>query len=118
MTTVLPVNQRGSAPALYVADFDDCDAMVPAGHFHFYTVHGDPDKREAGILFGCPCGCGQLKSVGFDTHESSRARWHWDGNREAPTLTPSILNYQTNGAGERIGEHWHGLLTAGEFRSC
>jgi hypothetical protein len=57
-------------------------------------------------------------SVGFDTHESRRPRWHWNGEREAITLTPSILIYQMDAAGNRIGEHWHGFLTNGEFVSC
>lgn len=32
--------------------------------------------------------------------------WLWNGDREAPTLTPSILN---RGA----GDEWHGWMTAG-----
>jgi len=116
MSTVAPVNQRASCPALLVSDMDDIDGPVPAGHFEFYVQSSAPG--EAGILFGCPCGCGELKSVGFDTHESRRPRWHWDGNRACPTLTPSINILQLDGAGKQIGEHWHGFLTAGEFRSC
>lgn len=33
--------------------------------------------------------------------------WHWDGNKDAPTLKPSILNPSEGG--------WHGFLTAGEL---
>lgn len=118
MTTVAPVNQRGNATAVLVENLDDEGARMAPGTFSFYTVYGDKTESEAGILFGCPCGCGSLMGVGFDTHESQRPRWHWDGNRESPTLTPSILIYQLNDKAERIGEHWHGFLTAGEFRSC
>lgn len=117
MTTVAPVNQRGSAPAMLVTDFDDEDRIDP-GHFNFYTRSGDETQSEAGILFGCPCGCGSLFSFGFDTHESARPKWHWDGNRETPTCAPSILIYQMNENGERIGEHWHGFLRGGVFQSC
>lgn len=116
MTTVPPVNQRGSATAVLVADIDGIEGPVPAGAFEYYVASGTPG--EAGLLFGCPCGCGELKTVGFDTHESARPRWHWDGNRAVPTLTPSILIYQLNEQGEKAGEHWHGFLTAGEFKSC
>jgi len=31
--------------------------------------------------------------------------WHWDGNREAPTLTPSI----------NVIGYWHGWLQAGKL---
>lgn len=115
---VAPVNQRGSAKAVFIEDFEDDEAEVPAGHFHFFTAYGDPEKREAGIMFGCPCGCGELRSVGFDTHESARPRWHWDGNRDTPTLTPSLWIKQRDAAGNDVGDHWHGFLTAGEFVSC
>lgn len=118
MTTVAPVNQRGSAPAVFVADFDDEEARVEAGHWHFYTAYGDPEQRKAGIFFGCPCGCGSMFSVGFDTHESKRPKWHWNGKSVGISLTPSILIYQMDKAGNIVGEHWHGFLTDGEFRSC
>jgi len=116
VSTIPPVNQRGNAKAVLVAAIDDVEGPVPAGHFEYFQAQGMPG--EAGVLFGCPCGCGELKSVGFDTHESRRPRWHWDGNREVPTLTPSINILQFNEAGQQIGEHWHGFLTSGEFRSC
>lgn len=35
--------------------------------------------------------------------------WQWDGNRENPTITPSIL---MRGMGE-----WHGYMTAGKLVS-
>ena len=118
MTTVAPVNQRGSAKAVFVEDFDDEEAIVPAGHWHFYTAYSDAEKSPAGIMFGCPCGCGSLMSVGFDTHESRRPRWNWNGEREAITLTPSIAIQQMDASGNKVGEHWHGFLTNGEFVSC
>ena len=111
MTTVLPVNQRASVKAMLVTDMDD----QPPGAFEFYTARG---RTDAGILFMCPCGCGSM--FGFAVHSDAGApTWTWDGNREAPTCTPSILIYQMEEAtGQRVGEHWHGFLTAGEFRSC
>lgn len=43
----------------------------------------------------------------------SKSPWKWDGNKEHPTLTPSILVYPyegwTNG--------WHGYLTGGKLVS-
>jgi len=118
VSTVPPVNARACVVATFVDDIDG-DTPIPAGQWSFYKRYSDPDDAmPAGILFGCPCGCGEMKSVGFDTHESRRPRWHWDGNRERPTLTPSINILQLNDAGQQVGEHWHGWLTAGEFRSC
>jgi hypothetical protein len=38
--------------------------------------------------------------------------WQWDGNREAPTLSPSILT--------KSGDHterWHGFLRAGKLET-
>jgi hypothetical protein len=37
--------------------------------------------------------------------------WDWDGNREAPTLTPSVLQ-------SGLPCRWHGYLTAGEWKEC
>jgi hypothetical protein len=38
--------------------------------------------------------------------------WSWDGNREAPTLSPSILH---RGNGRQQPATWHGYLRAGEL---
>lgn len=38
--------------------------------------------------------------------------WEWDGNRERPTLSPSLDT--NNGAGAR----WHGWLFAGELHDA
>ncbi len=34
--------------------------------------------------------------------------WAFDGNREAPTLSPSV----------HVVGHWHGWIRAGRFESC
>jgi hypothetical protein len=41
--------------------------------------------------------------------------WQWDGNREKPTITPSIFHDPSN---PRSGHHWHGFVTAGEMKGC
>lgn len=38
------------------------------------------------------------------------ASWQWDGNQDAPTITPSIDCSKVCG--------WHGFLEAGQFRSA
>jgi len=118
MTTVTPVNPRASVSAVPVENMD-FDGPVPAGVFEFYRAYGDaPAAPPKGILFGCPCGCGSMMSVDFAPRKGNRPVWDWDGNEARPTLTPRIKILQFNDAGQMIGEHWHGFLTAGEFRSC
>lgn len=38
--------------------------------------------------------------------------WNWNGNRDAPTLTPSILHW---GNGKGSPATWHGYLTDGKL---
>lgn len=40
--------------------------------------------------------------------------WNWDGNMEAPTLTPSILHW---GAGRDNPPTWHGYLKNGKLET-
>ncbi len=103
------VNARASVPAVMVDDLDD----AAAGAFEFYS---DSAGADAGIIFKCPCGCGSGSAMNFRAQE--RPAWSWDGNREQPTATPSMLIHQVDASGAVIGEHWHGYLTAGEWRSC
>lgn len=69
------------------------------------VYHSQGDVQVAGITFCCP-GCGRLGGVSF-----MPGGWTWDGNREAPTVQPSILHDNP-----RCG--WHGYLTNGEFVPC
>ncbi|HTJ56689.1 MAG TPA: DUF6527 family protein [Devosiaceae bacterium] len=84
-----------------VNDIDSDD--VPPGAFEFFT---SGDRTDAGMIFACPCGCGQLGSLSFRPEPSPS--WDWDGNREQPTLLPSV---------HRVG-HWHGWLQGGVWTSC
>ncbi len=101
------INPKASVPAVLHEDWD----TDPPGAFAF-TDYGD--NEDGAILFRCPCGCGALQSV----HFVGRRAWVWDGNREAPTVTPSVLIYQHGEGGKITGEHWHGFLTAGQWVSC
>lgn len=56
------------------------------------------------LQFICSCGCGRFFRLPlFKPHG-----WTWDGNRERPTITPSIR--QLNGC------KWHGHLRAGVWQ--
>ena len=68
---------------------------LPVGAIAF---NGGP---PVGLLTCCPCGCGLVAILPFD-------KWSWDGNAEAPTLSPSILHYDRESK-----PHWHGFLQAG-----
>lgn len=96
-------------PARLVTSWDD---MKSPGDFMYHTSVGSGDA-ETGILFCCPCGCGTPGSVQFANTpwcDPTKPKWTFNGNREKPTLTPSI---QRN-----IGCRWHGYLTDGVFRPC
>ncbi|MFG1414074.1 DUF6527 family protein [Xanthobacter sp. VTT E-85241] len=67
------------------------------------------------MLYVCPCGCGRHGALPFRPDPSPS--WEWDGNRDSPTLTPSVHHVLRLTAGG-TGTHWHGFLTAGEWISC
>lgn len=116
MTTLPPVNPRATVSAVFVDDLGD---IAPAGHWHFYGIYGEPnDAPPAGMLFGCPCGCGMTHSAAFRSTNPNRPTWGFNGDKEKPTLTPSLNVLQTDEAGNRTGEHWHGWLRDGVFVSC
>lgn len=77
------------------------------GSFCFTQKYGDPDDAPVfGIHYVCPCGCGAHGSIAFRGRGyDNRPEWDWDGDREYPTLKPSI---QRN-----TGCRWHGWLTRG-----
>lgn len=84
--------------------YDDIDTVSAiAGAFEYYK---DGDRFPAGMIYCCPCGCGNIGALPFRPHASPS--WDWDGNMEAPTLQPSV---------HHVG-HWHGYLSAGVWSSC
>jgi len=84
--------------------FEDIDQVAAhPGAFEFFK---SGDRYPAGMIFSCPCGCGARSSLDFRPHASPS--WDWDGNWEAPTLSPSV---------HHVG-HWHGWLRAGIWESC
>lgn len=74
---------------------------------------------EAWFAFNCPkhdrlCGvipiAGRHHGVKRDgqNQNGGTAMWDWDGNREAPTFTPSI----------NCGKCWHGYIERGRTVDC
>ena len=89
----------------------DDGLAVPAGSVAFarQSSYGNPSIEWDVMWYTCPCGCGAHGCLpvgnGFkpDRGVIGQATWQWDGNREAPTLSPSI---------NHVG-HWHGYLRSG-----
>lgn len=67
------------------------------------------DEETKGIRFICPCGCGNESWLPIRTVGETRG-WSWDGDRDNPTLTPSVYN-------TGMLCRWHGFLTRGEWVS-
>jgi len=68
------------------------------------------DGQISCLRFVCPCGCGEVGTAPVKPGYGG-AHWQWDGNKELPTLTPSILRCRPQSCG------WHGFLTKGIFVS-
>lgn len=62
------------------------------------------------IIYICPCGCGQLVSLPIALGDKQERYWFWNGNRDLPTLQPSIRRLD--------GCHFHGYLTTGVWTFC
>lgn len=68
-----------------------------------------PYTENAAVSFMCPCGCGTPGCVPI-MQDLGGSAWQWDGNKEEPTLIPSILRMQ--------GCKWHGFFTKGIWVTC
>lgn len=112
--------KRDAIAALYVGD--DFVSAAPAGAFRWTGLYGVEAEGPFGMNFKCPCGCGAVHGVGFDNRPAvwPGPRWKWNGDKEKPTLDPSLglgksRDDQTKGPD---GYHWHGYLKAGIFEEC
>lgn len=106
--------------------FAECDATFIshradskiAGSFTYSDEDGD--GKPSYMFYSCPCGCGSIGALQLHGPHAAKAKdehpyWEWDGNREKPTLTPSI-RHSTYVNGVNV-EHWHGYLRSGRFVS-
>lgn len=82
--------------------------------FAWVLKPGQPFNVEGvdAIVFPCPNKVGgiciQKVTRGAPVADAGGNRWHWDGNMEAPTLSPSIGCDLPRRCG------WHGHITAGQ----
>ena len=69
-----------------------------------------PGRERRKCVFSCPRRPGEICEVLLKPWPISDGKaWTWDGNREQPTLTPSINCNGPSGCG------WHGFITAGKL---
>lgn len=87
---------------------------IPANEFGYVTIMGGTGFNPTGIdaiVFRCPNGTKRMCMIGLtlgpQEDKDGARRWHWDGNMESPTVTPSI------GCMNRCG--WHGNITDGDW---
>lgn len=77
----------------------------------------DSAKGQCGIhiCINLPDGTheGSFVRLPLASIDSAQVWWEWDGNRESPTLNPSINMYPN---WNRPG--WHGFMRAGKLESC
>ena len=86
-----------------------------SGDFTFGNSAEDVTDPAKWLRFGCPRGRGEcLVAIRPQTFLNG-AGWTWDGNREAPTLSPSIHCLAEKDGQKLAGCGWHGWLRNGEF---
>lgn len=68
------------------------------------------DEDPPYIIFVCPCGCGQVLNIPVMKGPKVDGAWQWDGNRDVPTLHPSIKRLD--------GCKWHGWLRNGVWEGA
>ena len=73
----------------------------------------DQSGKVTSLAFICPCGCGRTRCIQVSeplNGSHGRRIWGWNGDREKPTVRPSILD---------VGScEYHGWLTDGQFTKC
>ena len=91
---------------------------VPRGTFDIECngLVGRP-AVTAHIFYVCPNGrrCGVFLGPQFEARPSKDQPnvWAWDGNLDAPTITPSIDCRALTEEGKPAGCGWHGFIRAG-----
>lgn len=74
-----------------------------------WVVHYSNPETFSGLSFICPCGCATEGWIQFKgDFETVGPRWSWDGNKDRPTLTPSVFN-------SGLPCKWHGWLRDGAW---
>lgn len=91
-----------------VSGYDEAQRIGP-GAFWYQERANNPDLLDLWMVL--PDHEMSRIEVGIGP-DAPKSCWQWDGNRQSPTVTPSIRSL----GGSRAG--WHGWLRAGKFMSC
>lgn len=87
-------------------DMDDFDENGLKGDWCFLN-----DDQLIAIRFGDDAFTGTTIIPVSPNAMEGKPNWQWDGNREAPTLSPSILVHANPG----WSDGWHGFLRDGKL---
>lgn len=99
-----------------IATRDEWEASTVPGAVTFFNGVGDyADRTYMGMR--CPCGCGRRDILPVRQGADVGRGWGWDGDDKNPTITPSV-NLLDLIDGDANKSHWHGFLTAGEWRTA
>ena len=97
-------------------DFDQPDIKKPGD----WTIVDD----GAGVTFWIyltdsdPQGNTLFARVPVTTEQKTEIRWHWNGDKEKPTISPSIyIRTKSDPNGNWI-DLWHGWLRDGKLVTC
>lgn len=96
--------------AVHIEDKAEFRRQRLTGSYRFAV---EPPSGRTYFWHYCPCGCGDLRALPVATGEKQPKSWQWNGDKEKPTLSPSIYHYDIQNQ-----PHWHGFLTDGEWRKC
>ena len=99
-----------SVPVTIHATLSELKAGPPGG---VKFQQPDPEFGDPwGIMFQCPCGCGNLGWLPVRNPENvTHPSWEWNGDKQRPTLNPSVYN-------TGMPCKWHGWLRSGEWVQC
>ncbi len=81
----------------------------PVGHFAFSEQSAD-GTFDMYMVLPTDESDGRICIIPVRLGPKQQNAWQWDGNREKPTLTPSIWHHST--------PDWHGWVTRGEMIGC
>lgn len=81
-----------------------------------FEFRGTPEPKW--MAFRCPRGHGECLIALRPQTFTNGAGWNWDGNREAPTISPSINCLSEHNGRPAAGCGWHGWIRAGKFENA
>ncbi len=90
-------------------DLNDFDSNAQKGDWCFIN-----DDSMIAIQYGDDRFL-EIVLLPINSKEQNKISWNWNGNKESPTLEPSILVW---GNGKNNPTTWHGYFRNGELEIC